>query len=166
MPWLINPAGSEVFVDKETLAKIEQRGDRHLFRERPWKYAGLGPTMKIAVVYQAPNGSNGIGDYVHAMPALCAKVAAGFDVHVYSSEFFRPFIERSGATYHDCKAMGIGWLADAQKIYGTVYMLTFWCIKHDELTFGDVTKDRFAQMADYLETTLPETFSWKERLLR
>lgn len=164
MGWYINQAGSEVFIDPQTLARIQKRGDMHLFRKRPTEYDGSGPKNKVAIVYQSPNGANGIGDYIHAMPALCAKVEAGFEVHVWSSEFFRPIIERCGCIYHDYREAQIGWLKRALTEYGTVYMLTYWCIKHDEYSFGNVTMNRFDQMADYLSVKLPESFSWRAKL--
>jgi hypothetical protein len=165
MPWMLNPAGQDVFIPKAAWERIVQRGHQVQFRPRPHLFMGTGEPNRVAVIYQSHNGANGLGDHLHAMPALAAKVAEGFKVHVYTAEFFRPFVESVGCIWEDWKPLGIGWMARAQKEYGTVYSLLYWCIRHDENTYGDVTTTRFQQMADYLQVKLPEHFSWRERLI-
>lgn len=162
MAWYLNPSGYSVWLNRDDIARITKRGDLHRFSPRLFRHEGDGPKKKIAIIFASYNGSNGIGDYVHGMPALTEKVKAGFECHVFTTEFFRPFVEWCGAIFEDGSSLGVGSLAQFQKEYGEVYSLLHWCINHDEESFGDVWKTRFDQIAEFLGVTLPESYSWKD----
>ncbi len=162
MPWYLNPFGQEIHLTKKDIDFIVKQGDLKLFQPRAFRHEGQGLKNKVAIIFSSNNGSNGIGDYVHAMPALTAKVQSGFECHVWTTEFFRPFIEWCGATFHDGSLLGVGSIAKMQLEFGVIHSLVHWCIEHDEQTFGDVHKTRFEQIAEFLGVELPDRFSWDE----
>ncbi len=160
MAWYTNSFGFDVFLNREDVERIKKRGDMSKFQPRLFRHTGTGPEKKIAIFFASHNGSNGIGDYVHMMPALTEKVKQGSECHVFTTEFFRPFVEWCGAVYEDAAALHVGSIGELMREYGEAYSLVHWCIAHDELTFGDVTTPRFQQIADLIGVELPDKYAW------
>jgi hypothetical protein len=122
---------------------------------------GTGNPRSIALLLH----DNGIGDHIHAMPAIWQKVRDGFDVHVYSKPFTRRCFESIGCTWHAMSGPQPGWLAENLGRYGKVYSLSQWCIEHEKATEGKPTLTRFEQFAELIEGELPEEFYWIDHLL-
>jgi hypothetical protein len=165
MAWFTNQFGSRVWLDHAAIELIKSRGDLDKFHKRTFTTAGTGPANRIAVIFESPNaadGSNGIGDYIHSMPAIASHVAAGVEVHVWTGEFFRFFVEAAGGVWHNARDLGIGSFAQLALEYASVHSLVHWCIEHDEQTFGVPTTPRFEQIADFIGAKLPESYSWRD----
>src|SRR4051812_21057736 len=75
----INEFGCEVNIDEAGIEQLKARGVWHLFKPSERKYVGKGPEKNICILF---NG-NGIGDAIHAMPAVWQKVQEGYDITVY-----------------------------------------------------------------------------------
>jgi hypothetical protein len=127
----------------------------------PAPHIGTGPAHRIALLLH----DNGIGDAIHAMPALSQKVRDGFEVHVYSRAFVRRCYESVGCHWHAMDTPTIGWIDDHTAEYGRIYSLSQWCMIHEAETNGNPTLTRFEQFAALIETGLPDRFRWDVRLL-
>jgi hypothetical protein len=117
----------------------------------PTPHIGTGPARRIALLLH----DNGIGDAIHAMPALSQKVRDGFEVHVYSRAFVRRCYESVGCHWHAMDTPTIGWIDDHAAEYGRIYSLSQWCMIHEAETQGRPTLTRFEQFAALIEGTLP-----------
>lgn len=161
MPWL-NNGRREVLVTPEIYEKLVATGEIVKFTNATQKITGSGPANKIALLLH----QNGLGDDVHAMPGLFAKVSEGYEVHVWGRAFNRAMYETLGCRFHEGRMPEDFALTDVLRPeFGAIWSLKNWCINHDEATDGDVTLDRFDQFAQLIETTAPHEFSWLEALL-
>jgi hypothetical protein len=169
---VINPAGIEVTVDARGWEQIVRRGEADKFRKVPTKTEGLGPKNKIALLLHG----NGIGDCVHSLPAIIAKIREGFEITVMAEESLCPFFAKAGcetiAVHSDQdgslwtdKGSILGFIPEHMNEYGAFYSLKHWCVAHDEDTSGDSTLDRFRQFAGYIEIECPEKFDWRPYLI-
>lgn len=123
----------------------------------PTPHIGTGPAHRIALLVH----DNGIGDHIHAMPAIWQKIRDGFEVHVYSRPFTRRCFESVGATWHAMEGPSPGWIDAHAAHYGRIYSLSQWCMTHERETEGRPTLTRFEQFAALIETTLPgDEFTW------
>lgn len=154
---LLNPRGREVQVNSKVLEKIRKRGDTDKYQRMPAKTICDGPEKHICLLL----GNNGIGDDIHAMPAIAQKIAEGFTIDVYSRPFTKSCYELLGATFYDYGTARIGFMEKHKKTYDAVYHLSQWCMSHEQETDGKPTKTRFEQFAGYIETSLPDRFNWQ-----
>lgn len=166
--------GTEVTVDSEGWDQIIRRGDADKFSKEPTSTYGFGPAKKIALLLHG----NGIGDMVHSLPAICAKIAEGYEIDLMAEKNLCPFFERTGCNvipayemapggavcYGDGKPVQ-GFIKDHRNEYGKFYSLKHWCVAHDEESEGKSHIDRFDQIAGYLDVELPKKFDWKPYLL-
>ncbi len=165
---MTNMHGNEVAINDFTFAAIVSRGELHLFNRQVYRKKGIGDPMKILLAL----GRNGLGDDIHAMPAIAAKIAQGFDVTVIGREFNRLCYESLGCHFIDEKTTWSGddgtdktYREDALNEYGAVYSMVMWCIEHDWDSKGEVSVTRFEQFAKFLDVELPKEFNWRKYLL-
>lgn len=163
MPWLINSFGREVHSPPDHYARLVRTGEILNYSRLFQKTLGNGPTRKVCLLAH----SNGLGDDLHAMPGLAAKVAEGYEVTIYGRPFNRALYESVGCEFRIAEegAAQFGLVQSLREEFGSFYSLKTWCLNHDEETQGDVTKDRFDQFAGLIDTSAPHEFSWLERLL-
>lgn len=155
---VINPSGNVVLIDRQTKERLIENGDWCHFKLRQPLTIGTGPEHKICLLIQ----ENGLGDHIHALPAIKALIDSGKDVTVYVPAFYAPLFEKLNVTVKDSEDCTIGFIEENIPRYGKIYSLSSWCIIHDEETDGDVTDDRFLQFAKLVDVELPESFSWRE----
>ena len=166
------PSGNEVNVDARGWEQIVRRGEADKFRRVPTTTMGRGPEGKIVLLLHG----NGIGDCIHSLPAISAKLEQGFDITVLAEESVCPFFERAG-----CKVIPVhsdatgsvwidngsilGFIPEHYDEYGTFYSLKHWCVTHDEDSKGNSSKDRFVQFAEFIGVDLPAMYKWREILI-
>src|SRR5690242_7847138 len=92
---VLNKYGREVQINSKILAKIQRRGNMNDFQKLPCKTICNGSENHIALLL----GENGIGDDIHAMPAVWQKIQQGYTIDVYSRDFTRECYESVGANF-------------------------------------------------------------------
>lgn len=163
---MINMHGNEVAVNDFTYRAIKSRGELHLFNRQVYKHPGKGDPKSILLMLN----TNGLGDDIHAMPAIAAKLAQGFNITVVGREFNKLCYESLGCKFIDEKSTQgdngtTKEFTEAAKLeYGAVYSMRMWCTEHDWDSKGDISITRFEQFAKYLDVELPESFDWREYL--
>ncbi len=120
--------------------------------------AGHGPSQTIAILLR----KNGIGDDIHAMPALAQKVRDGFRVVIYGNDFTRDCFESVGCEFRSASNLAAGTVEEISDEFGSIYDLSQWCRAHEREMQGTPVLSRFAQFAELIGTTLPTEFSWKD----
>lgn len=162
MPAILNPHGVETEADDWLIRKMKKDGDwARGFQALPVKREGSGPAKQICLLL----GNNGIGDDIHAMPAIAQKLADGYSIDVYSREFTRVCYESLGCTFYPASSASMGFYEGALTKYGAIYHLSQWCIDHESKTDGKPTLSRFEQFAALLDTELPAAFDWSKYLV-
>jgi hypothetical protein len=150
--------GREVQLNSEVWQCIVRRGDAHKYAKNITVHEGTGPANKILLMLN----DNGIGDDVHALPAIAQKIREGFDITVIARKFTRSMFEKLGCKFIEACPEGMpGFLKENLPRYGLLYNLPTWCIDHDEETSGNVFLTRFEQFAKKIGTTLPESFDFR-----
>lgn len=164
---MTNMHGNEVAINDFTYECIVSRGELHLFNRQVYRKKGKGDPMNILLAL----GRNGLGDDIHAMPAVAAKIAQGFHITVIGRAFNRLCYESLGCGFIDEKTTFSGsdetdkeYLEEALQRYGYVYSMKNWCLEHDWDSKGAITKTRFEQFAEFLDVDLPKEFDWREYL--
>lgn len=122
---------------------------------------GLGPKDSICLLLHR----NGMGDDIHSMPAIAAKIAEGFNITVYSRPFTRRCFESLGCIWHHQREADSDFMKLATRQYGQIISATQWCTHHELATNGKPVLDRFEQFAKILDVDLPREFSWLEALM-
>lgn len=165
---MTNMHGNEVAINDFTLECIISRGEMHLFNRQVFRKEGQGDPRTILLAL----GRNGLGDDIHAMPAIAAKIALGYEITVIGREFNRACYESLGCKFIDERTTFGGddntdkvYLEEALKHYGSVYSMKTWCTEHDWDSKGEITLSRFEQVARYLEVELPKEFDWRKLLI-
>jgi hypothetical protein len=157
MPNVLNRAGNEVEIDDWLIAQMRRDGTFHGFDMLPTTRQGNGPANRVALLV----ANNGIGDDIHAMPAIAAKVAAGYSVDVYGRPFTRECYTSVGASFYDYRSLGVSNTSDLLRDYGSGHYLSQWCLRHEHETDGMPTQSRFEQFAHWIGATLPDAFDWR-----
>ncbi len=121
---------------------------------------GAGPHEKVLYLLHV----NGIGDMVHAMPALRSQIESGKEVWVACQAEHAPYFKRLGCNISD-EGDRLDSIQRLHAEFGRIHILKHWCITHDQMTGGDVSIPRFAQFAEYVGATLPAEFDWTPYLL-
>lgn len=107
-----------------------------------------GPPNKVLI---AAATNVGIGDAIHAMPAVWQMIADDYDVTVNCMSFTAPLWHSIGAkTTHDTQ--GLGWEPQG---FGALYQPHLW--NHDARYN---TMDRFDAFAEEIGVCVPDSFSW------
>jgi hypothetical protein len=158
-----NQHGIEVSISEETWAILvhDRPHEAAKYRRIERSTATSGASDRILLLLH----ENGIGDVIHAMPAIRAKIESGCRVAVGCTDIQTPLYRRLGCEIIEEKEPTIGVVGKYWGEYGKIYSLRHWCRAHDEETGGDVTVPRFEQFAKYIDATLPETFDWRPYLL-
>lgn len=127
------------------------------------KTIGYGNPKSICILFQ----DNGIGDEICAMPGLWQKKQDGFDITIYGRTFMKPVFDRMGIALLDGADIyqQPGTIELLQEKYGVIYSCSLLCTEHEILTGGAVTKTRFEQFAERIETALPDEFDFCKWLL-
>lgn len=154
---VLNEHGLEVEVDSETIEHIKKRGVWPLYKISPRSTAGAASEKKICILLK----NNGIGDAIHAMPAIHQKIQDGYQITVVAESFYEEWFTRLGVEFIAAQEHMIGFVEENKHKYGKFYSLRQWCIQHDEQTHGSPYISRFQQFADLIETSLPPTFDWQ-----
>lgn len=122
-------------------------------------FEGTGDEKSICLLFR----EHGIGDDIHAMPAVQWLVDNGFAVTVYARPFARKCWESVGATFFDIRETFFGWVPMNAHKYGKIYSLSQWSV-WDENIYGYSQIERFQYFAELIEAELPTSFSWIEKL--
>ena len=117
--------------------------------------AGLGDIKKIGIHLR----ESGIGDDLHAMPAVSWLCDNGYDVTVIGTPFTRECWESCGAKFLNVFDVGMSKMME----FGRYYILNQWSV-WEEMRLGYSPMPRFNQFAELVHAELPEKFSWLERL--
>lgn len=127
------------------------------------KYVGSGNPKRICILFSC----NGIGDDVTLLPALWQKKQEGYDITIHTRMFSAPIFERMGIEVVDGidEVGALGTIDILQTQFGAIYDMYKFLLVHDQEDGGTITKSRFQQCADILETTLPDKFDFKTYLL-
>jgi len=157
---VLNEHGLEVEVDHETIEHLKKRGVWQLYRTSPRQTLGCGPEKSICLLLQR----NGIGDAIHALPAISQKIKDGYSITVVAEPFVQEWFVRAGCTFQPAQEMMVGFIQENKHKYSKFYSLSQWCIDHDEVSNGSPTVARFQQFADLIETVLPAAFEWESIL--
>jgi Glycosyltransferase family 9 (heptosyltransferase) len=159
---LRNPYGIEVDVPETQWALVRHDRPAEASRYRPLQVQNVtsGPANNVLlVVYE-----NGIGDLVHAMPAIRGKIDAGVSVSVGCRDWQWPFYQRLGCLRIEESEPMMGTFRRYESEYGVIYRLKHWCRRHDEDSGGDVVHTRFEQFARLIGADLPLTFDFNPYL--
>jgi hypothetical protein len=160
---MINPSGVELIVNSATEVMLRQSGKWESFHKREFRINGKGPDYSICIYL----GANGLGDAIHTMPAIEAKINEGFLVSIYAAAFQLPIFRKLGCLVHpeeEYESLGLDTL---RGIFGVIYNAKMWCMEHDaDCSAEPIRLYRFAQFAQIIETTLPKEFSFRKYLVR
>ena len=155
---MINPSGHEVIINNATEQMLRGNGTWDKFKKREFRIPGVGPEKSICLLL----GGNGLGDSIHALPAIWQKIHDGFEVTVYARAFDRPIFEAIGCKFFD-ESLQEG--ADLS-YYGAIYKLFMWLTDHEaDCGAGPIQLTRFEQFARLIDTTVPESFDFRKYLL-
>lgn len=158
---LLNKYGREVQVNSAVLEIINREKRMHEFKQLPCRTDGTGNPKHICLLI----GNNGIGDDIHAMPAIKKKIDEGYTIDVFGRPFTRLCYESLGCNFLPYQSPNIGFVPKNLSKYGAIYHLSQWCMKHEQDTEGLPTKTRFQQFAEYLDVELPDSFDWVQHLI-
>lgn len=123
------------------------------------KYDGSGNPKDICILFMC----NGIGDLISLMPALWQKKQDGYNIQLWTRSFGMQIFAQMGIDVVDGSddVGSLGLMDILQAKFGAVYDMYKFLLKHDDETEGELTKSRFLQCADILETTLPKEFDFR-----
>lgn len=153
---LINPSGRIVTVNRVVIEQLKANG---LFKDYSKFISGMkgdGDEKKILILHSTENEMfNGLGDAIHALPAIDAKIKEGYEVTVNDNKFRAPIFKSVGAkvkfdNFEDDRKYAESKKAD----YGMIYCCRHWCLEHEWETEGIPTRTRFQAFADIINTTL------------
>lgn len=124
------------------------------------KYIGQGDPKRICFRMR----EHGIGDDLHAMPSVEWLIQNGYDVTVTGKPFTRKCWESVGASFIDIfENGGMGFVKDHIGEFGVLYALNQWSV-WDAGMYGYSPIPHMEQFANIVGATLPEKFSWIEKL--
>lgn len=129
------------------------------------RYVGRGDPQRVALLLSGHYNGNGMGDDIHALPAIAQRALLGYSVDVYTREFRLPLFNHAawselGVRAFAGESLGVGSHAALMEQYGEIYSLTQWCLLHDAATRGEVVTDRFDQFAGLIDTFTPAHFDF------
>lgn len=161
---LINQYGNEVQVNETAYQQIVDRGEEHLFHRQIIKHTGDGEQRNILLDLRM----NGIGDDIHAMPAIAAKIAQGFKISVIGRAFTRLCFISLGCSFipeGENEPMMESIVNEEDDAFGIIYSLKMWTHEHEWDTKGICTMSPMEQFAKLIEVELPKEFDWKQLLV-
>ncbi|MBL7987662.1 MAG: hypothetical protein JNJ94_06350 [Chlorobi bacterium] len=126
---------------------------------------GHGEPNRIALLLSGHDNGNGMGDDIHALPAIAQRAQLGCSIDVFTRKFRLPLFNHPAWSNIGVRAfageeLGVGSTPMLQGRYGAIYSLTQWCLIHDAATGGNVVVDRFDQFASLIDTFAPQRFSF------
>src|ERR1039458_6555820 len=101
----------------------------------------------------------GIGDHIAMLPYVVQLIRAGYDVTVNCKPFFDGIWQNAGVAIVHFGRLGLGWAEENENKYGEIISTN--CFTD---TPCDPTTPNMESMAKYYSISIPESFSYEERL--
>lgn len=110
----------------------------------------------------------GIGDVVSSLPAIRAKIEAGYSLTVRGIEFYKSIYEKVGCTYSVIPSYVLqlgdtGIIERATPLFGNILSLNEWGLDEIRATHRHTT-DYIKLFAEILDVDLPASFDFREYL--
>jgi hypothetical protein len=152
---MTNASGTEIIMTASAEARMKEQGDWWKFKKRKFMEIGKGDPKYILLDLRM----NGLGDAIHALPAIVAKLNQGFVIDILTEEFLNPIFQGVGCA---CQAYVM------KSEYGKIYNLKMWYSEHEADCGAEavaVKLSRFEQFARILGVELTEKFDFRKYLL-
>src|SRR5689334_7159034 len=89
-----NASGAEIIMTASAESRMKEQGDWWKFKKREFVEIGKGNPKCILLDLRM----NGLGDAIHALPAIGEKVRLGFEVWIMAEAFYAPIFFGVGIT--------------------------------------------------------------------
>ncbi len=122
-------------------------------------FYGTGDPKEICLLMR----KHGLGDDLHAMPAVEGLVKAGYRVTVYAKTFTRKCWESVGAEFFEIPRGHIGWMEANQHRFSQIHALNEWSVWESNIE-GTGLHPISQIFAELIGAKMPDQFSWIEKL--
>ena len=160
---LINEHGIEVNLTEEVWSRTvhDRPFEARKYRRADVGVQAAGPSDRMLLLLF----ENGIGDVIHSMPAIRAKMDSGTHVAIGCNPDHAQIYRRLGCEIIEERDPTVGIIKKYYSDFGQIHSLQHWCRAHDEEAGGEVTVNRFDQFANYIKSGLPESFDFRQYLI-